>query len=657
MANRYVYQPLNQLTSDIRLLRLLPNDGNGKLKYIPACQIFHTSLDDNPKYVALSYVWGDTSNSQAILMDTYSVLVNMNLYEALMALRPSKEPIIIWIDFLCINQLDNKEKGWQVALMGNIYRQAQKVIAWLGPAKDSSDEVMDYLNELGKRADACGLAVGPEMCLSLWKALASNHPAIQEENKVFITAIQDLLHSIDGCHGRDSLLPMAGLKHLFSRPWWGRVWVLQEIALPHRAEFVCGTKHISRHRFRAAYNAYYALWQFVAFRSQQGQSPMGYDRKVFLTPSHKQKLMLSASMIQFPLLALLRATSVASVKSLGRDGYQHLESTNPLDKIYALLGLSKDRVDLERLGVYPDYEKSKEEVFMLVTTALLQQGHVSILSFCRSLQFPPGLPSWVPDWSRPMPKTLQDVEPNHMTLTPRFNASGVVTRPRDITILRSGEAINGISVACYMYDKIYQTGEVVRFPVIGTCIQPFDWLYEFLRLTYRGEIVYAGFYQRLCAVVRASVGGVTSGYDEFLERAKDHCLDARCLEALFILQQGMHKIEERDLRSELEAFVANQTVAESIQKAVKSAHGRLLMDYMRISAERSPFVTKKGHPGLSSQHIERGDIIALVRGAEVPFILRNHPDGKYTIVSEAYVDGIMDGEKAKGAVWENLKFI
>jgi hypothetical protein len=167
-------------------------------------------------------------------------------------------------------------------------------------------------------------------------------------------------------------------------------------------------------------------------------------------------------------------TSVGSVDLLGRDGYQHLESTNPRDKIYALLGLSKDRVDLERRGVYPNYEKSKEEVFMSVTAALLQQGHVSILSFCRSLQFPPGLPSWVPDWSRPMPKTLQDVEPNHMILTPKFNVSGVVTRPGNITILRSGEAINGISIACYVYDKIHQTGKVVRFPATGTCIQPFD---------------------------------------------------------------------------------------------------------------------------------------------------------------------------------------
>jgi hypothetical protein len=106
----------------------------------------------------------------------------------------------------------------------------------LGPADDSSDAVIDYLNELGQRADACGLAMGPEICLGLWLALASNPPAIQKipgilpsalalsgRNKFSITVIQDLLHSINGLHSRDKLLPMAGLKRLLCRPWWGRV--------------------------------------------------------------------------------------------------------------------------------------------------------------------------------------------------------------------------------------------------------------------------------------------------------------------------------------------------------------------------------------------------------------------------------------------------
>jgi hypothetical protein len=291
MANRYKYNSLNQSTNDIRLLRLLPNHGNDKLKNIPACQVFHTSLDRNPKFVALSYVWGDTNSSRIILVETCPMRVTTSLYDALMAIRPSTEPIVVWIDFLCINQSDTKEKCWQVALICNIYRQAQKVIAWLGPADDSSNAVMDYLNELGQRADACGLAMGPEICLRLWLALASNSPAIQEIPGIVASA-QGLLHSIDGWHSGDNLLPMAGLKRLLHRPWWGRVWVLQEVALSHHAEFVCGTKTISRRGFSAAYNAYYALWEFLALREQQGQDLAGYHEEVLGLASHRSKLML-----------------------------------------------------------------------------------------------------------------------------------------------------------------------------------------------------------------------------------------------------------------------------------------------------------------------------------------------------------------------------
>jgi hypothetical protein len=600
--------------------------------------------------------------------------VNTSLYDALMAIRPSKEPIVIWIDFLCINQSDTEEKCWQVALMGNIYRQAQKVIAWLGPADDSSDAVMDYLNELGERADACGLAMGPEICLRLWLASASNPPAVQKipeirasalalsgRNKFSITATQALLYSIDGWHSRDKLLPMAGLKRLLGRSWWGRVWVLQEIALPHYAEFVCGTKIISRRWFSAAYNVYYAFWEFLALRSQQGQNLTDYHMKVLLTASHRSKLMLSAwriyTLSDFPLLAMLRATSVAGVHLLGRYGHQHLESTDPRDKIYALLALSKDREDLKRRGVFPNYENSKEVVFTSVTTALLQQGHVSILSYCRPLQHAHGLPSWVPDWSQPMSMTLQDVEPDHMTLTPRFSASGAVKHRRDVIILRSGEVIDGISVPCHVYDKVHQVGEVPRFPVTGTCIHSFDWIYVLLDLTYKITNAYVEFQHRLRAVVRTSFGGITSGYDELLERAKDDCLDARCREALHILQQNMHKVEQQVVRFELEKYSANQQVPQLIQKEAGKPTGPLFRDYMRISAKRAPFVTNKGHPGLSSRNVRRGDLVALVHGVEVPFILRSQPNGKYKIVSEAYVDAIMDGEAAEGVHWENLAFI
>jgi hypothetical protein len=676
MTKGYEYRPLNQSTSDIRLLRLLPQDGDDKLKNIPACQIFHASLRKNPEFVALSYVWGDTGDARIILVESRPVKVTTNLYDAMMALRPLGQPIIIWIDFLCINQLDTEEKCWQVALMGNIYRQAQKVIAWLGPADDSSDLVLVYLNDLGRRADACGLAMGPEACIGLWQAMVSNPSSVQEPpgilnfilkmiggNQFSTKASLDILHSIDGWHGKDRLLPMVGLKQLFRRSWWGRVWVLQEIALPRHAEFVCGTKRISRRLFSAAYNAYYALWEILALQSQteRERELEEYHCEVLFAVSHRPKVMLSAWRIHqhsvFPLLALLRATSVPGPHLLGRDGYQHLESSDPRDKIYALLGLANDREDLESRGVFPNYKKAESEVFKSVTVALLQQGHISILSICRSPEAPLDSPSWVPDWSRPMPATLQDVEPDHMTLTPKFNASGVETNLRNITILRNGEAIERLLIECCVYDQIYATGEVTRVPKTGTCVDPFDWLYETLRLTYQRNNLYVNFGRRLRAVVRASVGGITAGYNKLTERMKDDSLDARCREALYLLMQGVRKIERPDITLDLRDYIVNKQVANPFQKEEEKSGGSLIMDYMRISAGRSVIATGKGHPALVSRHAKRGDIVALVRGAQVPFILRRHVNKKYSIVGEAYVDGIMDGEAVESAVWESLDFI
>ncbi|KAF2034954.1 hypothetical protein EK21DRAFT_55520 [Setomelanomma holmii] len=163
----YKYQELRQSEEEIRLLELLPNNGNDKLKKFPSCRIIHASLQKKREYTALSYVWDDSGNSRLILLENYSVKVTKNLYDAMMALRPAAEPLVIWIDSLCINQSDTKEKSWQVGLMRDIYRQAHNVIAWLGPADESSDSVMDYLDDLGRRAEACGLANGPEDCIKL----------------------------------------------------------------------------------------------------------------------------------------------------------------------------------------------------------------------------------------------------------------------------------------------------------------------------------------------------------------------------------------------------------------------------------------------------------------------------------------------------------
>ena len=90
-GNGYRYQTLQRSRNEIRLLKLLPADGNPKLKFIPTCHIFHAALHEQPKFVALSYVWGAATDLRMILVGNSRVRVTKNLYDAMMVLRMPKE--------------------------------------------------------------------------------------------------------------------------------------------------------------------------------------------------------------------------------------------------------------------------------------------------------------------------------------------------------------------------------------------------------------------------------------------------------------------------------------------------------------------------------------------------------------------------------------
>jgi hypothetical protein len=60
--------------------------------------------------------------------------------------------------------------------------------------------------------------------------------------------------------------------------------------------------------------------------------------------------------------------------------------------------------------------------------------------------------------------------------------------------------------------------------------------------------------------------------------------------------------------------------------------------------KRRPFMSEQGYVGLAPSHAEPGDVIIIIYGAIVPFIVRRLSNGQSQFVGEAYVHGIMDGE-------------
>jgi len=177
------YSPL-PLGSDIRLLRLMPHkDGTAPIQ----CQLFDYSLQESGKkthlYEALSYVWGGSDKPRSISIDKYNLPVTVNLHAALSRLRDRFLERIIWVDAVCINQVDLKEQGLQVQLMAKIYSKANRVIVWLGEMEPDSDQVLEDIR------------------------LAANKESTERSKKEM---------------NQQSIL------NLLQRPWFQRIWVREQ---------------------------------------------------------------------------------------------------------------------------------------------------------------------------------------------------------------------------------------------------------------------------------------------------------------------------------------------------------------------------------------------------------------------------------------------
>ena len=88
----------------------------------------------------------------AILIDNQQYLVRRNLYTALLHLRFRDIPRIIWVDAVCINQKDDKEKEHQIQCMVEIYAKASRVIVWLGEAQDHSERALEAIRLAGEKS-------------------------------------------------------------------------------------------------------------------------------------------------------------------------------------------------------------------------------------------------------------------------------------------------------------------------------------------------------------------------------------------------------------------------------------------------------------------------------------------------------------------------
>ena len=143
------YQPL-VWDDGIRVIKIV----KGSFEELITCKLKHVHLQASspPKFVALSYVWGNDPVTQRIILNGNLFLVNKNLHAALRRLRELDQDWAnwsVWIDAICINQKDIPERDRQILRMADIYSSA-KVVAFLGENSVEDDAVIYDIFELAK---------------------------------------------------------------------------------------------------------------------------------------------------------------------------------------------------------------------------------------------------------------------------------------------------------------------------------------------------------------------------------------------------------------------------------------------------------------------------------------------------------------------------
>ena len=218
----YRYNPLPKSTSTIRLVELLP----GATGHIH-CKLHRVDLDKHSAqsinstqrltYEALSYTWDSQVFSQFVWCNGQVLPITHNLSCALQRLRYPDTSRMLWVDAICINQADISERTQQVGIMKSIYNRATQTIAWLGEDDEYTERAFELVDMINR------------------DALPSDVGLRAEPGAIFDKQAMD-----------DIGLPhfpsdrWEALARLFERPYFQRVWIIQELAASSNEVARCG---------------------------------------------------------------------------------------------------------------------------------------------------------------------------------------------------------------------------------------------------------------------------------------------------------------------------------------------------------------------------------------------------------------------------------
>lgn len=388
----FSYAPLPPADSPgaphIRLFHLRAGEPSepirGELEVVSVAKV----ADGPGSFDAISYLWGNPTPTSAILCDDGSsrLPIAENLSNALASLRPrrevprsnfskaldkfklkkqraSPESLVLWIDAICINQNDLGERSSQVQLMRRIYQGAATVRIYLDETVNPNTKAFKLIHELVRKED--------------WREGSGSLEDFHDAGLLVRYGI--------GAHPPEFWEPIG---KLLSNPFFVRVWIQQEVLLARNLWIHCRNGvEITGNAFLLFQDAASNL-NLIDYRLLASKSDQWYNLD-----------MSRFGWVGTPRLFDSFAEGKILIKPLGERDEAHgkgiysellslvnvgakLETTNPHDRVYALIGLA---ADYEEGDIVVDYTLPMPFVYASVVNHFVNRYRtLDFLSWTRS---------------------------------------------------------------------------------------------------------------------------------------------------------------------------------------------------------------------------------------------------------------------------------
>ncbi|KAI0100390.1 HET domain-containing protein [Nemania sp. FL0031] len=607
----YKYCPL--VANSIRLLGL--NDTDGSLDTLKTVHV-----DEAPPYFALSYSWGKQTQDVRMVVDDQAMSVSPSMAEAIQRLRnlavdssasnTRVKWVWVWIDKICINQDDASERSEQVQLMSSIYSQAIRTLIWLGP---------DF--------DGCSAAWG--LVDQIYGVFLRENPCAEFTTDIPMQMYSDRYHEESSLPAWHDIL-WQHLRMLFELLWFTRIWVIQEVALSPKDPILLHGKR--------TYPWYRLAWVSSWLLRN------GYLRLAQM-PNRMQNVDTIAN--------IRRSRSRWRLDALLFIASTRYQATDQRDKVYALLGLAAETQEPTQVPneLRPDYSQKVTEVYTKAALFLLREykslsflarpnGVPSNIPLTQQKYQPQLLPSWAPNWydspivERDLSWSLSWISdpgvarqvavalgfPEHYTASAGLPAK-LLDSPNQSVLRLSGLKAGTIVSATQFDDKMWSFRRASQSP-------PLLQLWKIALRSWPER-------RTLLDLIASWVKATTVDQQRLSGRTADQILK----DGSAYLYNLLSNTEDRQTYT-----INDQDVIGLLRNLSIGGNADI---YAALASNfclnRKLIVTSEGSLGIGPMGAKVGDLVFVIFGGEVPYILRAWGT-LFRFVGQSYIDGLMSGE-------------